>query len=475
MQLDYIIQGLIFSKISNLEFDIIHLIAIFVIFLIFTNNATHDYVYDKINYFLEDKSYVSINFKQNDKNKKTIKFKALMHFISTYPNESVKKLAECVEFGWNRYDEEDVEKFSGYRISQENFKFDSDVEGKFWISDESYKTDENRNHNRKCWNLEVKSKKLDMHQLIDWVNKKQEQYNEYIKRMTFEKQIILDITYDSKDNDIVSDHELWESNVTFENRFFENKDKILKKIDFFLNNKEWYIRKGIPYVLGFLLYGKPGCGKTSFIKALMNYTGRHGINIRLTDDFDMDSLKDVIQKEKIDDYVLPNDKRILIFEDIDCMGDMVKKRKDVDKETDTNEKDSDDEMFDKISEKQKLDLKKMIAENKKSNTKNNLSYFLNILDGLIECNGRIIIMTTNKPDNLDPALIRPGRIDEKIEFKEVSSDIFVKIFCNFYEIDKSVIDCSKLEKIDSKYTPAEIINICRGYENYEEALEFILN
>ena len=47
---------------------------------------------------------------------------------------------------------------------------------------------------------------------------------------------------------------------------------------------------------------------------------------------------------------------------------------------------------------------------------NNLSNLLNILDGLQECPGRIIIMTTNKPEKLDSALIRSGRIDFKIEF-----------------------------------------------------------
>ena len=45
----------------------------------------------------------------------------------------------------------------------------------------------------------------------------------------------------------------------------------MKSIDFFLKNKEWYIKKGIPYNLGILLHGDPGCGKTRFIKQLMNY------------------------------------------------------------------------------------------------------------------------------------------------------------------------------------------------------------
>lgn len=445
------------------------------------NNAVHDYVYDKFYSFIEDKNNVSITFKQFDKGKRTNKFKALMHFISTNPNKSVRKLAESVEFGWSRYDDEDVEKFSGYRISQDNFNFDTNVKGKFWISDESYKTEENRSMNRKYWNLEVMSNKMSMQKLITWVNEKVDEYNDYIKRMTFDKQIILDITYDDKENDIIADHETWKSNVTFDNRFFENKDKILKKIDFFLNNKEWYEKKGIPYVLGFLLYGKPGCGKTSFIKALMNHTGRHGVNIRLTDDFDMDCLKDIIQKEKIDDYIIPNDKRILIFEDIDCMGDIVKKRKDMDetndiikeKTTSFSSLESDEEMMEKLTEKEKNNLKKILVENKKPVKKNSLSYFLNILDGLVECNGRIIIMTTNKPDNLDPALIRPGRVDEKIEFKEVNSDIFKKIFCNFYEIDMNLIKDYDINKLNMRYTPAEIINICRGYENYIDALKFI--
>lgn len=39
---------------------------------------------------------------------------------------------------------------------------------------------------------------------------------------------------------------------------------------------------------------------------------------------------------------------------------------------------------------------------------------LNVLDGVVDTPGRIVIMTTNQVDVLDPALIRPGRIDKTI-------------------------------------------------------------
>merc|ERR1711862_960630 len=44
----------------------------------------------------------------------------------------------------------------------------------------------------------------------------------------------------------------------------------------------------------------------------------------------------------------------------------------------------------------------------------NLSGLLNVLDGVVDTPDRILIMTTNHPEQLDPALIRPGRIDKKI-------------------------------------------------------------
>ncbi|EGZ25006.1 hypothetical protein PHYSODRAFT_384828, partial [Phytophthora sojae] len=43
-----------------------------------------------------------------------------------------------------------------------------------------------------------------------------------------------------------------------------------------------------------------------------------------------------------------------------------------------------------------------------------LSGLLNVLDGVIDCPGRIVIMTTNHPEKLDPALVRPGRVNKKL-------------------------------------------------------------
>jgi hypothetical protein len=59
----------------------------------------------------------------------------------------------------------------------------------------------------------------------------------------------------------------------------------------------------------------------------MNLTGRHGISIKLNNRFDMNKLRDIIYKDEVcDEIIIPQKNRILIFEDIDCMGELVKDR-----------------------------------------------------------------------------------------------------------------------------------------------------
>jgi chaperone BCS1 len=75
-----------------------------------------------------------------------------------------------------------------------------------------------------------------------------------------------------------------------------------------------------------------------------------------------------------------------------------------------------------------------------------LSFFLNILDGLNECPGHIIIMATNKPEQLDKALIRPGRIDYNIHFTKATNEDINNIL-NFYW---NTLEFSELSELNKK-------------------------
>ena len=92
-------------------------------------------------------------------------------------------------------------------------------------------------------------------------------------------------------------------------------------------------------------------------------------------------------------------------------------------------------------------------ENKEELT---LAFILNLLDGILETPGRIIILTTNHPEKLDSALVRPGRIDINVCFGFCSNDTIIELVKNFYE------------SID--YESNEWINFTKELEEYEEYL-----
>jgi hypothetical protein len=110
----------------------------------------------------------------------------------------------------------------------------------------------------------------------------------------------------------------FDSGKSFDNIFFPQKDDIINRINFFTYNKEWYRKRGIPHTIGFMFYGVPGCGKTSTIKAMANYTKRHIVSVPLSKIKSCKELLGIFYNSRINGKYIPLQKRLYVLEDIDC-------------------------------------------------------------------------------------------------------------------------------------------------------------
>lgn len=254
------------------------------------------------------------------------------------------------------------------------------------------------------------------------------------------------------------------TNRTFENVFFEERDLVKHRTKFFLENRGWYDSKGIPYTLGFLFHGPPGCGKTSSVKAVANEGRRHIINVQLSEIKTKSQLQHLFFNDEIhvyngtntEKYTIPVSERLYVIEDIDAMGDAVLRREwKKPQPLVSKAKKEEDAWLDreKEAEREVLDL----------------AFLLNLLDGTLEANGRILIVTTNFPERIDRALIRPGRIDMIVHFKKCSIAVLREMTESFYDTNVSIPDVSDL---DYKWSPAEVNQILfRNFGNPEAAIK----
>ncbi|KAJ3070104.1 hypothetical protein HDU98_006843 [Podochytrium sp. JEL0797] len=190
------------------------------------------------------------------------------------------------------------------------------------------------------------------------------------------------------------------------------KSTVLADAFEFLGNEKWYADRGIPYRRGYMFYGYPGTGKTSFVTAL---AGELKLNIYV-----ISLANKGLTDETLTELMVDTPPRcILLLEDIDAafvsrtgaMGPVVSSSPlSPPSRASTPDPTSTGTIVTNVT----------------------FSGLLNAIDGVAAQEGRMLIMTTNHIEKLDAALIRPGRVDVKVLFDKATQaqvrDLFIQFF-----------------------------------------------
>lgn len=239
---------------------------------------------------------------------------------------------------------------------------------------------------------------------------------------------------------------------SMENIFLQ--EDIEKQIKTFVSRyedlKKEYEKSGILFKNTFLVYGKPGTGKSTLAKVIASELKRDIILFNLKDIKNIKQLQNLIHRHKTE---------VIVFEELDCLIERIKKR----------------------NEKKELMNNKILNGNFDQNRQQfqerfpstgfvsyndgqileyefddlELSDFLEILDGMRSTEDSIIFFTTNHINKIDPAFKRQGRINYMIEMKLCNKYQLVKIYQNILkkEISKDLLDIFP----EYKYSPSNVI------------------
>ena len=168
------------------------------------------------------------------------------------------------------------------------------------------------------------------------------------------------------------------------------KQRLVERLRWFTGAEAWHSSRGIPWKLGIILHGPPGTGKTSLIHALASDLG-----------FDIKYIKSLHGLGVA--FLSGRQNDLFVIEDIDTLSGPLNREND--------------------------------TEQGEPRAASPLHEILNSMDGMQTPDGLKFIVTTNHIDRLDPAIVRPGRIDDVIEIGPLSLECARDMFRAFYGRD----------------------------------------
>jgi len=204
--------------------------------------------------------------------------------------------------------------------------------------------------------------------------------------------------------------------------------ELRESIELPLTNPELFQRVGIKPPKGVLLYGPPGTGKTLLARAMANTMDCKFLKVvssGIVDKYIGESARII---REMFGYARENEPCIIFMDDLDAIGGK------------------------RFSQGTSADRE----------IQRTLMELLNQLDGFEELGKVKIIMATNRPDVLDPALLRPGRLDRKIEIplpNESSRLDILKIHASKLT-KKNDIDYEAIVKLAESFNGADMRNVC---------------
>ncbi|XP_003560148.1 AAA-ATPase At3g50940 [Brachypodium distachyon] len=225
------------------------------------------------------------------------------------------------------------------------------------------------------------------------------------------------------------------------------KRSIVADLDLFADRRDHYRRIGKAWKRGYLLYGPPGTGKSSLVAAMANHL-RYNLY-----DLDLSSARNSTLLWLL---VSMSDRSILVIEDIDCCFDAKSSRDSAKKmpvPADAGDSDDDDAAPPGKSSSSCLPGPKQQQQDV------TLSGLLNFIDGLWSTSGqeRIIVFTTNYKDRLDPALLRPGRMDMHVYMGFCCWEAFKTLARNYFAVDDHPLFTEIQQLLAAvEVTPAEV-------------------